>query len=124
MSFWMYLIGGVLAGFAGAIGIGGGGILIVFLTVFSEISQKGAQGINLLFFLPIAAVSVVVYAIKRQIEWKTVLISAGIGLFGAVLGSLLSSVISGDLLRKIFAVILIVLGIKQLTETLHRCIFK
>ena len=50
----MDILIGFLAGFAGGLGVGGGGILLLYLTAFTETSQLSAQGINLLFFLPVA----------------------------------------------------------------------
>ena len=39
-------------------GVGGGGLLVIYLTAIKDIPQLAAQGINLLFFLPSAFVSV------------------------------------------------------------------
>ena len=42
---------GVLSGF----GVGGGTLLLVYLTAFANVPQNLAQGVNLLYFLPAAA---------------------------------------------------------------------
>ena len=67
------LIAGLLAGVIGAMGLGGGAVLIMYLSLLADIPQLKAQGINLIFFLPIALVAVSVYAFKKQIKWRTVL---------------------------------------------------
>ena len=51
------LIVGTLLGFLTGLGVGGGSLLILWLTLVLEMSQTDARGINLLFFLPSAAIS-------------------------------------------------------------------
>ena len=43
------LLAGLLSGIIGGMGLGGGAVLIIYLTVFMDIKQLSAQGINLLF---------------------------------------------------------------------------
>ena len=47
----MNIIIGLLSGAAASMGFGGGFVLIIYLTVFLNIDQITAQGVNLLFFL-------------------------------------------------------------------------
>ena len=56
------LAAGLFSGIIGGMGLGGGAVLIIYLTVFSDVDQLKAQGINLLFFIPIALLAVSVYA--------------------------------------------------------------
>ncbi len=108
------IIAAILSGAAGALGIGGGGILIIYLTLIEKLPQLTAQGINLMFFIPCGIIAVIIHAIKKRIDWKaTGLIILG-GLPGAVGGFLLASFIGSEWLSKIFAVLLIVLGIKSI----------
>ena len=94
--------------------MGGGAVLIIYLTVFKEVDQLRAQGINLLFFIPIASLAVTIYSFKKQIKWQTVLpIGAG-GLLGAVIGFVLTDFIGGNFTSKMFGGFLILLGIKDL----------
>lgn len=114
MNWWLYGIAGTLAGLAGALGVGGGGILIVFLTVFTDTAQRAAQGINLLFFLPVAVLAIILYAKQKRLKWKPILFAAACGLGGVLLGVPLAGLLGDSLLRKIFAVVLILLGGKEL----------
>lgn len=50
-----------LTGVFASMGLGGGMVLIVYLTVFAGFSQLAAQGINLVFFIPIAIISLVLH---------------------------------------------------------------
>ncbi len=95
-------------------GLGGGGILLIYLTVFANIPQLKAQGINLLFFLPVGLIAIIIYSFKHLIEWKTVLKMWLGGVLGVGLGVLLAKTIETDLLSKIFAIFLIVFGGWQL----------
>ncbi len=114
MNMYLIALAGVLSGFAGSLGVGGGGILIIFLTSFFNVSQRIAQGINLLFFLPIATVSVIIYVRQNLIKIKPLLPFIALGILGAISGSFLSGFISEDMLSKIFGGGLIALGIREL----------
>ena len=61
---------GILSGIIGAMGMGGGGVLIIYLNLFTDIPQSTAQGINLLFFLPTAVLAVLYYTKKKLIICK------------------------------------------------------
>ena len=54
---WMLLPVGFLAGVCASMGIGGGFVLMLYLTLFAGLAQKDAQLFNLLFFLPVAALA-------------------------------------------------------------------
>lgn len=102
---------GLLSGMIGAMGMGGGAVLIIYLTVFADMPQLKAQGINLIFFIPIAVVAVIVYAVKKQIKWKTVLPVCAGGLLGAWAGIFIGSAAGGTLLGKAFGGCLAALGL-------------
>ena len=114
MSTLYMWLAGILSGIIGAMGIGGGGILIIYLTLFAETEQMAAQGINLLFFIPCAVVALIIHARKKRILWKTVLPMTVGGLIGVAAGSYLAGIIGSGILGKIFAVFLILLGLKEL----------
>lgn len=107
------LIAGLLAGVVGAMGLGGGAVLIIYLTVFADIPQLKAQGINLIFFLPIGAVAVAIYAKRKEIRWRVVLPVICGGVVGSVLGLLLTKLIGGTWTAKIFGALLIFWGMKE-----------
>lgn len=104
----------LIAGIFSSMGMGGGGILIIYFGLFTAVPQLTAQGINVLFFIPIAAFSVIVYHIKGLIDWRTALPFAVLGVLSSFGGSYLATLIDGDILSKIFGILLLVMGIKQL----------
>ncbi|MEE1330469.1 MAG: TSUP family transporter, partial [Acutalibacteraceae bacterium] len=104
------LLAGLFSGIIGAMGLGGGAVLIIYLSVFTDMPQLEAQGINLIFFIPIAIAAVAVYALKKQIEWKTTLKIAAWGLLGVFAGMFLAKLIGGGITGKLFGGLLVVLG--------------
>ncbi len=108
------LLAGLLSGMAGAMGLGGGGVLIIYLSLFTETDRVTAGGINLLFFVPIALLSVIIYTARKEIKWKTVLPFAAWGLLGALTGMWLISLVGSALLGKLFGGFLLLLGIKEI----------
>lgn len=95
-------------------GLGGGFILVVWLTIFEEVGQRAAQGINLLFFLPIALVSLVFHLKNHLVNKKLVKKIALGGVLGAVIGTYGAQLIDNELLRKMFALFLLAFGLREL----------
>ncbi len=111
MGSWLAVAAaGLISGFVGAMGLGGGGMLIIYLTVFAGVEQLQAQGINLLFFIPIAAASVAVYILKKKIKFRYVLPTAGGGMAGTLAGVAAADALPGKTLSVIFGVCLLALG--------------
>lgn len=105
---------GFLTGVLASMGLGGGFVLVVWLTLFAETEQRAAQGINVLFFLPIAFVSLIMH-LKNGLVNKVLVKKLAVGgLLGAAVGTLVSQVIANDLLRKLFALFLLAFGLREL----------
>ena len=107
------LLAGLFSGLAGSMGLGGGAVLIIYLTLFTETDRITSGGINLIFFIPISLIAVLIYAIKKQIKWKVVLPLALFGLLGAILGNWLTGVLGAKILGKIFGVFLTLMGLRE-----------
>ncbi len=105
---------GVLSGVVASMGLGGGFVLLIWLTMFQGMPQHDAQGINLLFFLPIALISVVMHWRAGLINRKLVLSLVPGGIVGAILGTLGSQFIGNELLRKLYALFLLAFGLREL----------
>lgn len=110
-------IGIVLASFFGAVfsalGMGGGGILLIYLTAYAEMEQLAAQGINLVFFIPVAVVAIIIHAKNKLIRWKIVLPSILLGLAGVYFGAKLAMFIGSAVLSKLFGGFLLVIGLRE-----------
>ena len=107
------LLAGLFSGIIGGMGMGGGAVLIIYLSLFTDTPQLKAQGINLLFFIPIGLTALIIYAFKKQIKWKTVLPLAAFGIVGAFLGIMSTKYIGNDLLSKIFGGFLVLMAVKE-----------
>lgn len=105
------IIAGFLSGLIGAMGFGGGGVLIIYLAVFMDTPQLKAQGINLVFFIPCAILATIIYTVKKQIDYKNIFPVILGGVCGAIVSSLFLKNIPTDYLSKIFAVFLIFMGV-------------
>ncbi len=113
MSTIISIIAGFLSGLIGAMGFGGGGILIIYLAVFMDTPQLKAQGINLVFFIPCAILATIIYTVKKQIDYKAILPVILGGVCGSIPASFILKNIPTDYLGKIFAVFLIFMGVSS-----------
>ena len=95
-------------------GVGGGGLLVIYLTLARGLGQLEAQGINLSFFISGAAVPV--HIKKRKIDFPAVIFIGAFGIVGAFLGLTLAQSISPSLLRKFFGIFLVFCGLKSLKK--------
>lgn len=99
-------------------GLGGGGLFAVYLSVFTSTPQLSVQGYNLLFFIFCAAASVTVQLFKRRINFFTVTVMTLSGIIGALAGTFLAGIMPGEWLRKIFGVMLVSGGIMALRSAM------
>ena len=104
------LICGVLSGF----GIGGGSLLMVWMTAVLSMEQRAAQGINLLYFLPCAVCALIFHIKNRQLVWRAVWPAALAGSVCAVGGALLAQSVDTGVLRKLFGGFLILVGLSEI----------
>ena len=108
-----FLVGaatGILSGF----GIGGGSLLILWLTIFEGTAQYAAAGINLLYFLCCAPAALVSHFRNHLIDKRAALWCALVGCITSPLASLAAGAIPTDWLRRLFGVLLLVLVFKEL----------
>lgn len=105
---------GFFAGAAGGMGVGGGGILLLYLTAFAGTEQLSAQGINLVFFLPTAASALIMHIKNGFVKWRSAAIAVLCGIPGVFLGSYIAGSIDKTLLRGAFALLLLAIGLKEL----------
>lgn len=115
MTGWLvpFLAGtatGVLSGF----GVGGGTLLLIYMTAFAGLPQNQAQGINLLYFLPAAAASLPAHARNGFLEKPVLLPAIAAGLLCAALGAWAATGLDTALLRRCFGGFLILVGLHEL----------
>lgn len=111
--FWNALVSaitGVISGF----GVGGGTLLILYLTFCTGMPQTSAQGINLLYFVPTAAASLIGHIKNRLIDLRAFLYAAGAGGLATIGSSYLVGILPEEWVRRIFGVFLLVIGVREL----------
>ncbi|MFN8248754.1 MAG: sulfite exporter TauE/SafE family protein [Ferruginibacter sp.] len=107
---------GIAAGMlSGLVGVGGGIIIVPALVFFLGFSQKMAQGTSLgILLLPVGILGLIQYYKQGYVDLKVVLIISLAFLFGSYFGSKIALRLPQDTIRKIFAVLMILIAIKLL----------
>lgn len=113
MQILLLVVFGILGGVLGGMGMGGGTLLIPLLTIGLDISQRTAQAINLLAFLPMSVVAIVIHAKNKLIDFKTALPIVFAGIISSIGGSVLANNIQNQSLSVWFGIFLIIVGIFQ-----------
>ena len=108
------LIVGTLLGFLTGLGIGGGSLLILWLTMVLGTDPQTARGINLLFFLPAALIACIFRLRQGSLSIRRVLPAIITGCIAAALFSFLSTKLDTNLLKTAFGLVLLAAGIREL----------
>ena len=107
---------GLAAGFLGGmVGIGGGVLIVPALILLLGLSQHQSQGISLaMMIFPVGVLGVINYYKKGYVDFRYAGLLA-VGFFvGSYIGSKFSLSLPQELVKKIFAVVMILLAIKLL----------
>ena len=107
---------GVLSGF----GVGGGTLLLVYMTLLAGVEQQAAQGINLLYFLPAGLLALPTHRKNGYIETQALVPAIASGLVCAGLAAWLATAMDTALLRRCFGVFLVFIGVWELVEKRER----
>lgn len=107
------LIGTILGGLSG-LGVGGGSLLMLWLTLVMGAEQEFARLMNLMFFIPCALITSIFRWRQGDLDLKLVAIAVAAGCAGAVLGNLWRQNLDLELLRKFFGALFVVCGIREL----------
>ena len=110
----LYLLIGTAVAVLSGMGVGSGGLLVVYLTLAGGMQQPAAQALNLFFFIFAAGASTAVNIRRRNIAWGCVVLLGVGGVIGAVAGSALAAVIKPRVLRILFGLMLTFTGARGL----------
>ena len=114
LNFLIAVLAGLVCGVLSGFGIGGGSLLMVWMTAVLAMEQKAAQGINLLYFLPTAGAALIFHGKNRFVDWRSARWAILGGVVLAAIGAWAGSQIDTGLLRKLFGVFLLFVGISEL----------
>lgn len=112
---WLAVVGFV-SGIISGMGIGGGTILIPALVMLTDMNQQALQGINLIYFIPTAVIALITHMKAGNVEKSVVKPIIMYGIIGAVAGSVIAVGMNSEILRKIFAVFLVFMGINEVRK--------
>ncbi len=113
MSYFMIALIGILGGIvSGLFGVGGGILFVPLLILLKHFDPHLAIGTSLAVIVPTAFVAAFRHSLAGMIDWKTVLILTLFAIAGAWLGSELSLKLETAVLRRLYALFLLILAFK------------
>ncbi|MHC4911984.1 MAG: sulfite exporter TauE/SafE family protein [Planctomycetota bacterium] len=114
--WWVFVLLGICAGLiSGTLGLGSGTVLVPAFVLLCAFGQKSAQGMSLAVMVPMALVGALRYWKNPGIEIDLAVVGlVTIGaLAGALAGTELAGRLPGHVLRKAFAVFLVIAAAKM-----------
>lgn len=113
-SFPVALLIGTVLGFLSGLGVGGGSLLILWLTLVLEMDPSTARVLNLLFFIPSATIACLFRWHQRALPVHKVLPSVFTGCAAAILFAHLGRTLDTAILKKLFGGLLLITGVREL----------
>lgn len=104
----------IVLGFLAGLGVGGGSLLMLWLTSVVNMDYAVARTVNLLFFLPTALISTLFHKKQGSVDSRKVLPAIISACIAASVFSYIGKHIDTTLLKKLFGGILIVTGLREL----------
>lgn len=114
--WWIFILFGICAGvLSGALGIGAGIILVPTLVLLCDFEQKSAQGMALAVMIPMVMVGALRYWKNPEVDMNGAVIGLIIlgALAGVLAGTELAFRLPNHILRKVFAVVLLLVAVKM-----------
>ncbi len=110
------MLASLLIAVLSGMGIGSGGLLVLYLTMLHDTPQLTAQAINLLFFIFASAASLCIHLSRRHTSLPlTALLAAG-GLVGSLLGTRIAVGLPQEWVARLFGLFLIGAGVLTLLK--------
>jgi len=113
LNFFAFPIA-VILGFLAGLGVGGGSLLMLWLTLSAGMDYTDARIINLLFFLPSALIATVFHQKQGSVDLRKIAFAILWGSVAAAAGSIAGKIIDTDLLKKAFGILLLFTGLREL----------
>ena len=93
------------------LGVGSGGLFVIWLTMVEGVGSIEARGMNLLFFVFSATAALIFHLLRKRIHTRMVFFLSIFGIIGTLIGSIVGNSIDSTVLRKIFGAMLILSGL-------------
>nr|WP_295947547.1 sulfite exporter TauE/SafE family protein [uncultured Agathobaculum sp.] len=114
MTVLLSVLAGLATGILSGFGIGGGSLLLLYLTLFADVGQFAAAGINLLYFIACAPAALWSHIKNGLVEGRAAGWCVLAGVATSVAAALLAARMDTDWLRRAFGVFLLYVGAKEL----------
>ena len=114
MLEWFAFPVATILGFLAGLGVGGGSLLMLWLTLIVDMPYESARTVNLLFFLPSALISSWFRRTQGILQVKKLQKPILAGLIFAAIGSIIGQYLDTQLLKKFFGALLIITGVREL----------
>lgn len=111
---WLGIAVGIATGIISGFGVGGGSLLVLYLTAVMGTEQYVASGINLLYFLCCAPAALWSHIRQKRVEWQAVVWCVAVGAVTSVGAAFVASYLSSNLLRRLFGGLLLYIGVREL----------
>lgn len=108
------IVVGIVFGFLSGLGVGGGTILILWLTQIIGMDPIMSRTINLMFFVAAAGSVSIIRIKKKQIPWASILPAIIAGCLAAYIFTYIGRNLEKDVLKKLFGGLLLVAGFNEL----------
>ena len=115
-AYILPILAGAAAGILSGFGVGGGSLLLIYLTAFAGVGQAQAQGINLLYFLPTAGMSLFAHRKNGYLDTAALRAAIPTGVLCALLAALAATTLDTAVLRRPFGLFLLYAGVSILFE--------
>ena len=114
MVKWLTFPIAIILGFLAGLGVGGGSLLMLWLTIVVGFPYPQARIINLLFFLPSALIATIFHRKQGTVNLKKIQPAILSGCIAATVFSYLGNKMDTELLKKCFGALLLLTGLKEL----------
>ena len=102
VSFFIAILSGL--------GVGSGGLFVIWLVGIYGVSAPQARGMNLLFFVFSASAALIFHYKRRKLDLRLVAVLSALSLVGILAGTRVAQYVDAALLRRLFGIFLIVSG--------------
>ena len=120
MQFLYFVLAGVLGGVLAGMGMGGGTLTLPILVLVMGVEQITAQFANLIAFLPSGSAALLVHAKNGLIRKDNLIFMLLPSLAACVFCSFWASEANGDLLKKLFGGLLVLVAVFSLAAKIAK----
>lgn len=108
------VLAGGISGIVSALGMGGGTVLIVILSIFLGMEQHKAQATNIVFFIPTSITAIIMNIKNKTIKWDLAKIVCPFGIIGAIIGAIISINLDTHTLKRAYGIFLSLIAIYEI----------